>query len=559
MRPRPALLLVLSLLIAAAPLAACDMPFARKPAGDQVLRLLLPTGRDPDSLDPHLTRDAASAELIVEIFSGLVALNDKLQVVPDLAAKWDVSPDGRTYTFTLKKGLKFQDGKEVKADDVKYSLERALDPRTHPRNDTPVSELYLGDVVGAADKLAGRASEVSGVRVKDPSTVEITIDQPKAYFLAKLTYPTAFVVDKANVETGRLWWERPNGTGPFRVKEWRRDERLVLARNDNYYDTKPTVAEVEFLPPVALPVAMYEQGLIDIAPVTVNEVERVTDKGQPLYKDLKITSELSVSYIGLNVLTKPFDDPKVREAFNRAIDKDRIINVVLKKMHTRADGILPPGLPGYNDKLKALTYDVSRARQLIAESSYRRVENFPEITLHVYGRSGTADRHVLAIVDMLRQNLGVDVKIAQTDFATFIEEIARGRTSDQMFTLGWIADYPDPQNFLDILFYSQSGDNHTNYGNPEVDRLLERARTEKDTGTRLHLYQEAEQLIVAEAPWIPLWHPRQYTLVKPYVQGYSPAPVVLPWLKQVRISGRPAVPERTPQPAPQRAPQGQSA
>lgn len=539
--------LVYALLLGAALLTACDVPFTRRPAGDQVLRVLLPNGRDPEHLDPHITRDAASAELIVELYGGLVALNEKLQVVPDLASKWDVTPDGRIYTFSLKKGIKFHDGKEVKADDVKYSLERAADPRTHPKTDTPVSELYLGDIVGVTERLRGQAREVSGVRVRDSSTIEITIDQPKAYFLAKLTYPTAFVVDKANVESGGRWWERPNGTGPFRLKEWRRGEQVVLARNDNYHDAKPALAEVQFVPLIALPVAMYEQGLLDIAPVTVNEVERVTDKGQPLYKELKIANELSIHYVGLNALTKPFDDPKVRQAFNYALDKSRIIDVVLKRMHARADGVLPPGLPGYNDKLRALSYDVSRARQLIAESGYRRVENLPEITLHIYGSSGTADRYVLAMVDMYRQNLGVEVKIAQTDFTTFLEDVARGKTNYQMFTLGWVADYPDPQNFLDILFHSQSGDNHANYNNPEVDRLLEKARTEKDQNARMRLYQEAEQLIVQDSPWVFLWHPRQHTLVRPYVQGYLAAPVVLPWLKHVRLTGKPAQQPRPPQ------------
>ncbi|MBI3741148.1 MAG: hypothetical protein HY257_05265, partial [Chloroflexi bacterium] len=194
--------------------------------------LRLPGSGDPPTLDPALTSDAESAVYVVELFSGLVTLDQNLKVVPDLAEKWEVSDDRKTYTFTFRKDAKFHDGRPVTAQDFKYSVERAANPATT----SPTADTYLGDIVGVKDKLNRKASAVSGVVVVDDYTLKITIDSPKTYFIAKLTFPTAFVVDKNNVERGgRTWTDKPNGTGPFKLKEYVRGQRIILARNENYY------------------------------------------------------------------------------------------------------------------------------------------------------------------------------------------------------------------------------------------------------------------------------------------------------------------------------------
>ena len=189
-----------------------------------VLRLY---AREPVTLDPALAGDANSTEFIDKIFSGLVALNEKLEIVPELAENWDVSEGGKVYTFHLRDGLKFQDGAPVTADDFKYSVERLTDPATGSQ----VASSYVGDIVGAADKLAGQAKEVKGVEVVDPRTIRITIDAPKAYFLSKLSYHTFFIVDRRNVEQGgNNWWLKPNGTGPFKLASISKDA-VVLTSN----------------------------------------------------------------------------------------------------------------------------------------------------------------------------------------------------------------------------------------------------------------------------------------------------------------------------------------
>jgi ABC-type transport system substrate-binding protein len=495
--------------------------------------LNLPGGAPP-TLDPALTQDSTSAAYIVEIFSGLVTLNQDLEVVPDIAESWELSDDGTTYTFHLHDDVRFHDGKPVTAQDFKYSLERACDPATG----SLVADTYLGDIIGAQAKLRGEADEVSGVLVVDDHTLEITIDSPKAYFLSKLTYPTAFVVDQENVEDPvQPWTDQPNGTGPFRLAEYQLDFRIVLERNEAYYDTpRPALERVNFMLAIGSPMTMYETGELDAVPVSLADIERVSDPSNPLNKELSTTPVLSISYIGFNVQKPPFDDQKVRQAFNYAIDKDKYVEVVLKNMQAQAKGILPPGMPGYNENLKGYPYDPERARQLIAESRYGDASNLPKITLNISGGGGVADKQVKAIVDMYKQNLGVDIAVQQTEWATYLWDLRAHRYQMFGLTAGWIADYPDPQDFLDILFHSESRNNDTGYSNPKVDSLLEEARGEQDFDKRMELYQQAEEMILDDAPIVPLTHNADYWLTKPYVEGMIYPPVIIPKLKYISIS-----------------------
>ncbi len=492
------------------------------------------TGGTPPTLDPALTQDSTSAAYIVEIFSGLVTLNQDLEVVPDIADSWELSDDDTTYTFTLRDDAKFHDGKPVTAQDFKYSIERACDPATG----SVVADAYLGDIVGARARLRGEADEVSGVLVVDDHTLEITIDSPKAYFLSKLTYPTAFVVDQENVEgPAQPWTDTPNGTGPFRLAEYQSDFRIVLERNEAYYGTpKPALEQVNFMLAVGSPMTMYETGELDAVRVYLADIERVSDPSNPLSKELSTTPALSLFYIGFNVQKSPFDDQKVRQAFNYAIDKDKYVEVVLKDMQVQAKGVLPPGMPGYNENLEGYPYDPDKARQLIAESQYGDASELPQITLNIYGGGGVAEKQVQAIVDMYKQNLGVDIAIQQTDWATYLWDLRAHRYQMFGLTAGWIADYPDPQDFLDILFHSESRNNDTRYSNAEVDSLLEKAQGEQDFGKRMELYQQAEQIIMDDAPIVPLTHDVDYWLTKPYVEGMIYPPVIIPKLKYVSIN-----------------------
>lgn len=478
-------------------------------------------GDEPDTLDPALVTDSTSAEYVVHIFSGLVSLDANLLVAPDLAERWEISPDGRTYTFYLRSGTRFQNGRELDAMDVVYSLERACDPRTG----SPVASVYLGDIAGANEKLSGRATTISGVKAVDQRTVKITITEPTATFLAKLTYSTAFVLDRSNVESDS-WPSRPNGSGPFRLQELS-SERIVLQRNEYYYRDPPRLEEVVYSLSGGSPMSMYENGELDMVYVGPADVERVRDPSNVLSAELTMVPQLDIQYLGINVNRPPFDDVKVRQAFSLAIDREKITSVVWKGMRAPAEGIVPPGTPNFQRAGPLLAFDPEGARRLLAESRYGGPSALPSVTLSI----GTLDTElppvIEALVAMYRDNLGVDIAV---------EGSADVLADDpQMYSIGWIADYPDPENFVDILFHTNSGLNHMHYSNPQVDRLLESARVETIQKRRQDLFLEAESLIVSDAPWVPLWNSVDYVLTKPYVKGVVHSAAIFPWLTSVSI------------------------
>ena len=506
---------------------------AGRPQGGKLVRLY----RDPPTMDPHLTTDNISGGLVNEIFGGLVTLGLDLKVVPDLAERWDVSDDGRVYTFHLRKDAKFHDGKPVTAEDVRWSLERVADPNTL----SPVAEQYLSDIVGVSAKLAGQESSISGLQVVDQHTIRITIDEPKSYFLAKLTYPTAFILDQKNVEgDGDEWLRQPNGTGPFKLAEYEIGEVLRLVRNEYYHLGPPNLDEVEFILAGGNAMIMYENDEIHLTGVGLADLERVLDPSELLNAELKAApSSFGVSYIGLNVDMPPLDDPLFRQALSMAIDRDTIAVAVLDGLRIPATTIIPPGFPSYSTDVQGYGYDPERALEVLKLSKYGNdLDNLPRITLSISGSFGAdVPLDLEVILQSWQEVLGVEVEIQQTEWATFLQDLQARRY--HMFTLGWSADYADPENFLDILFHSGSENNHTNYSSPQVDDLLEQARVEPDQETRFELYNRIEQMILDDAPWVLLWNTGEtYALVKPEVKGYELTPMTIPKYRYVYLEAQ---------------------
>ena len=502
---------------------------------------------DPPTLDPHLSSDTTSAGIVVEIYSGLVALNTDLQLVPDIAESWEIDGSGTVYTFHIRDNAKFHDGTPVTAGDFKWSMERAV----HPDTASPVADTYLNDIVGVEDALEGKTTDISGVKVIDDSTLQITIDAPKAYFLAKLTYPTAYVLDRENVEAGgRTWTDSPNGTGPFKLKEYRIGERIILERNEDFYREKAHLESIAMNLAGGQSMAMYENDEIDITGVGLFDLDRVLDPNEELNKELVVAPpDFSVSYVGFNTNEPPFDDPKFRQALNHAVDKELIAAEVLSDLVEPAYGILPPGFPGYSDNFRlqdadgqpnpsfaGLKHDPELARQLLAESKYPDAETRPRIVITVPGTGGTIGLDLEVVIEMWKQELGVEVEIQQVEWATYLQDLNQNRFQ-AYGGLGWSADYPDPQDFLDILFHTESSINHGAYSNPDADAILEEARVEADIERRIELYHQAEELIVQDAAWLPLWYSgERYVLIKRHVKDYRVTPMIVPKLKEIRFT-----------------------
>ncbi|NWJ46683.1 MAG: peptide ABC transporter substrate-binding protein [Chloroflexi bacterium] len=494
---------------------------------NQTLTLI---GGNISTLDPALAGDTVSSFFTRQIFSGLLTLDKDMNPVPDLAlAMPDVSADGTVFTFRLRPGLKFHSGAPLTADDIKYSWERAADPKLAVpslASSLPAAN-YMNDIVGVKEKLEGKATDIEGIKVLDSLTLQVKTDAPKPFFLAKMTSNTFMVVNKATVSAG---FDKPDGSGPFKVIEYRKDEIMRLARNPEYQNGAPNLIQVNILLGSAAsnPLTLYEQGKIDFVFTSGNDVERYLDKNNPLSKELVIKPQLDLQYVGFNNRLKPFDDPRIRQAFSLVVDRARIARVMFESRVVKADSILPPGMPGYSGNTGSLSYDINRARDLIAQSSYRSAQNLPKITIY---STGTAMAGLLQQV--YQQAFGIEVEVRQPDYKDFQAGLAASQF--QIYIDGWAADYPDPENFLRTLLGNGSAYNDSGYNNAEFDNLLKQGDEQRDAQKRLEMYAKAEQIALTDAPILPLYHSVSFLLVKPYVKGLELTSSSILSLKDVYI------------------------
>lgn len=520
----PILLLAAFVLIAARPNASAgkiQVPL------EQALVLAGGESANPRTYDPATTYGSGDKRA----FGGLVSLDPRLNLTPDIAERWDISADGTVYTFHLRANAKFHDGRAVTAQDFVYSWERAASPVLG--SDTVLT--YLGDIIGVREMNAGQSEHVSGLKVIDERTLQVTIDAPKSYFPMKLTYPTAFVVDKANVESGEDWYRRPNGTGPYKLVEWLPKERIVYERNMDFYLGAPSIPYVVVNMYAGVGFRLYESGEIDIAGLPLYSVDRFTDPAEPMRNEVLAGVNLCTGYVVFDVDKPPFDDPKVRQAFSMAFDRQKYIDVLYDGRSLPAIGVYPPGLPGFNVNLNGLPYDPETARKLLAESKYGT--SLPPIVFTDAGYGSDVGADVAAMVQMWQQNLGVEIIIENLEPNFYLEQIYAGNHG-QLMSTGWCADYPDPENFADVLFHTGSAQNNGHYSNAALDALLEQARTERDVTKRIALYQQAEQMIVNDAAVLFTVHSLSYTLVKPYVKGYVFTPIDIPIERYMWLEGK---------------------
>ena len=491
---------------------------------------------DPPTLDPALVTDGTSYGIVIELFSGLVKLTGESDepIVADLAESYTVSNGGKTYKFILRDDLKFSDGSPVTASDFKWSWERAAAPET----ESPIVDEFLGDIVGVQAIIDGDATTADGIEVIDDHTLQVTIDAPKPYFIAKLTYPIAFVVNADNVTSGgENWTDSLVGTGPFVLKDYSIGERMVLSKNPNYWGDAAYLDEVHLLLAGGSAMAMYENDEIDITGIGLADLERVSDPTEEISKDvIEVPPSFSTSYIGFNMEEAPFDDVHFRRALNFAVDKQLVAEAVFSDLVRPATGVIPPGFVGFNSDLEGLSFDEEKAKEELALSKYADPDTRPRIVITLPGTGGSPSLTTEVVADMWRRTLEVDVEIQQVEWATFLQDLHRNRL--QAFSLAWQADYPDPHTFVDVLFRTGSSINNTNYSNPDVDALLEEANVEADPVRRIELYQEAEEIIVEDAAWLPLWWGVEgKVLVKQHIEGLMFPPLSVPIYQHVWIDG----------------------
>ncbi len=486
------------------------------PKGDQTLTMPGPQTL-PDTLDPALIRDNSTTLLVRQVWRGLVRLDDALNVVPDIAADYAKSADGRTMTFYLRSSARFQDGRQITAEDVAFSLRRACDPAT-ARGVTPQNlpaASGLNDIVGCTDRLNGRTADVAGIAVLDPLTLTITLDAPKAYFLQKLTLVVASVIDRNDLARGAGWsTAKPNGSGPFRLAGWAGDA-ITLTRWEGFYDQVATLEKVTLLvgARAANAANLYDDNKVDIASVGYTAVDRLNAATASTRGQLRVTPQLSTFYIGINTKLAPLDAFNIRAALVRVIDRQKIQAAAYDGKVAPAKGIIPPAIPGGDWTANFPILDAKTAKELLPPDKAKALSPI------VYGSSGGTSVGTV-IKTAAERDLGLQISVEdELRFDDLLSDLDASQYG--LFVLGWIADYPDPENFLVPLFHTGAPANHGNYSSPKVDDLLDRAAVEQDAKKRTDLYRQAQQQILDDVAIIPLYHPTDYTLVKPYVKGLS--------------------------------------
>jgi oligopeptide transport system substrate-binding protein len=491
-----------------------------------------PLGNDPTTLDPALISDVYAVAVANQIFDSLVEFDAQLNVLPALAQSWSASRDGLTWTFNLRKGVQFHNGREMIAEDVVYSFSRFLNPIVGSRR-----SWFLNKVKGAAELQAGpgagETEDVEGIKAVDRYTVQITLTEPFAPFISILGLPHLSIIPREEVEQlGPNFAIAPIGTGPFRFARWERGREIVLAANEHYFRGRPLLDRVQFIifPGNTEPeiVRAFEQGELEESPIPPDQHKELL--GGNKYKAVRKPT-LSLLLLGFNLERSPFTQHEVRQAFNYAIDKVRINQEIRADRYVVAKGILPPGMPGYNPEVKGYEYNPDRAKEFLAQAGYPEGKHLPPITVASGAKSDIARQDFQYIQqDMAR--VGVQLELQEIgDWPTFQRAYQQGNF--QLFRIAWYADYPDPDNFLYFRFHSRSKDNYLRYHNPTVDRLLDEARREPDDINRVRLYRQAEQLILNDAPGVMLLHFTYERLFQPYVEGV-----------EVNALGEPHIPMR---------------
>ena len=492
---------------------------------------------DVPTLDPARGYDVASWQFEDMLFNTLVDYDQEGALAPEAALSWEISADARQYVFHLRPDMHFTNGRRLEASDFEYAIKRVISPAAK----SPGAEFFRG--IAGAEQCVATSCDVEGIKVRDALTLEIELRAVDPLFLHKLAMPFAAAVPREAVaQWGEDFSHHPVGSGPFMLDEWKIGQYLLLRRNPSYFVSGvPRLEGVQRLVGVNDELAWfkYESGMLDIAEIPPAEFPRVIH--DPKFEGLlRRVVTMRTQYIGMNCLQAPFNDRRVRRALNHAINRGKLLQLINQR-GVIATGVLPPQMPGYNAAAPGYSFDPARARELLSEAGFGA------------GLSSTLwvrlDELTLRLAQSIQQDLadvGIAVSIKALAWGPFLDAVKRTDLVP-LFLLGWEADFPDPSNFLEVLFHSKyiGTNNNANYNNPAVDALLDEAARTIDQAARLQFLQKAETLIMDDAPWAPLYYPATYQALSPRVRDYQlhplrPARLERTWLDaaQTTVDGR---------------------
>ncbi|MGC8951614.1 peptide ABC transporter substrate-binding protein [Chloroflexus sp.] len=500
-----------------------------------VLRLV--TGSEPDNIDPQKANFVNEIQFIMMAYQALMTFDLDMNPIPAAAEKVDVSADGTVYTFTLRRDGKYSDGTPVTARNFEYAWKRLADPETAGE----YQSLPCGIIKGYSEYSAAACQGLSmeevmkldleqlrndfGVKAIDDYTLQIELVAPAPYFLSMAALWIGAPVREEDVAKGDDWWYYPEnyvGNGPFVLKEWEHDSKAIWEPNPNYVGPLGPVKlkRVEYYMITDGQVAFqaYQNGEIDMLGVGAEDLATV--KSDPVLSKQTIDVPGSCTfYFGFNLAKPPFDNKLVRQAFAQALDREAYVRDVFQGLGTPTYSFIPPGFPGYQPDLKLWELNPEKAKQTLAEAGYPNGEGLPEIKLTY---SGTARNNARFewVANQFKQNLGIDVILDPIDPTAFAA--ATKDNPPQMFSLGWCADYPDPQNWISLFQTNGLLSARVNYSNPQLDELVRQADVEQDPVRRAELYAQAQKILVEDAPVVFMMNNSGPVLVKPYVKGVTP-------------------------------------
>jgi ABC-type transport system substrate-binding protein len=465
---------------------------------------------DPRSLDPALSTDVPTGRAVSYLFDGLVRFTPDAQVVPGLARTWEVSDGGRTYTFHLRRGVKFHDGTPFGARHVVRTFQRVLDPRSTGGRGWP-----LYPIAGARQYSEGRGRTITGLSAPNDSTVVIRLTEPLAIFPKLLAMPVAHIVPDS---TPSDFGQRPVGTGPWKLVEWKHDDYLLFSRNPEYFDERPAAESLRarIIPEPSTAVAEFEAGNVDILYVPEAETRNWEETDEKRAR-LVSAPALRLWYVGINTTRGPLRDVRVRQALNYAVDVRQIWERMMSRRGTIAAGVVPPTLPGADTARQPYQRNVARARQLLREAGYPN-----GIEVDLWSSQTAPFPRIAQTIQAYLAEAGIRARLVQRD-ASSVREASRAGQTD-MILKEWYADYPDAENFLYPLLHSTNrgvGGNVSFYSNPEFDRIVNAARVEQDDTRRAALYRQADELAFREAPMIFLFFYKDLFAIQPWIRGFQ--------------------------------------
>lgn len=500
---------------------------ATKPPNPGRTEFRMSLGSEPPTLDWSLATDNVSITVIENIMEGLTRYSPDLQPLPAIARRWEVSQDGLTYRFYLRQDVRWTDGRPVTAGDFEYAWKRLLDPKTAAEY-----AYFLYDVINAYEYNTGRLKDPEGVGVKaeGPWILEVRLRKPIVYFPSITTFMVTFPQRKDLIEQYGDRWTDPEHlvtNGPFRLKEWRHEYKVVLEANSHYFEGRPRLDRVQMFvvnePTTAL--TLYETDSLDMVRLPPEAIPFY--QSSPEYQRIPL---LRGYYYGFNVEKRPVNDVRIRKALGMSIDREELPRI-LKGGEIPSSSWIPPGMFAHNQNI-GLTFNPETARRLMSEAGYPGGRGFPPITV-VYDTSPINNLIAENLQAQWKKNLNIEVQLDNQEWKVFLERLKTDTPA--LFRLGWGADYPDPDNFMN-LFTTQSGNNNTHWGNARYDDLIARAASELDPVKRKQMYDEAQRILTEqEVAIIPLFVAAQNVLIKPYVKGLALNAMEILYLKDVRL------------------------